>query len=169
AGAAPRPGTALLYDAASAAGAAHDDLLSARTYVTLVDCVGVKDGKLQAGQALAEAAEAALARVGAPLDLRPRLSRDESGPAAAAGALVGAFGLAELALMAEARLHGDDSPEAARALSETAGVMERLGAYAGAAAAYGRALPVLERALGASHPAPAAPPAHPAPPPRRAG
>jgi tetratricopeptide (TPR) repeat protein len=149
----PREGTTLLYQAANSAGAAHEDILAARIYTTLVFCAGVKDERFQAGRALAAAAEAALARIGTPLELRARLYRQESRlERVGSGDLIKSFTYAELALHSYQRLYGDDNSEVARSLGEVADVLERLGAYRGAAAVYARALPVLERALGPSHP-----------------
>ena len=149
----PREGAATLYQAARAAGAAHDDLLIARVYTKLVFCVGIRDRNAHAGQALAEAAEAALARAGAPPELRARLYRQESRLHRTAGDLVNAFGYAELGLMENQRLYGEQNSEVARSFGDVGGILQVLGGYRGALAAYARGLPILERGRGPNHPA----------------
>jgi len=148
----PREAAAQLYQAARAAGAAHDDRLAVRIFIKLVYCVGAKDQNLPAAQALVEAAEAALARAGAPPDLRIRLYREQYRLRRHAGDLAGAFGFAALALMNAQRLYGEESAEAGPSLGDLGDILSILGAYRAALEVYGRALPVLERTRGPFHP-----------------
>jgi hypothetical protein len=152
----PRAATAGLYEAARAAGAAHDDLLAARIYTKLVYCVGGKDMDVRTAEALAEAAEAALARAGTPLELRAQLYYAEYVLRYRAGDLLTAVGFAELELMSYRRLAGDDSAQAALGFGDLGDVLQVLGAYRASLAAYARALPILERTRGPTHPQTAA-------------
>jgi tetratricopeptide (TPR) repeat protein/predicted Ser/Thr protein kinase len=148
----PRDAAATLHQATRAAAAARDDFLAARAYITLVFCVGSKDKDVQTAQALAEAAEAALARAGTPLELRAWLYREEFHLKHQAGDLIGAFGFAELALMTNQRRYGDDNAEVARSLADVGSMLFVFGAYRGALAMYSRALPILARTRGPTHP-----------------
>ena len=149
----PREGIATLYQAARAAGAARDDVLAARIYTKLVFCVGVKDSNVQAGLALAESAEAALARAGTPLELRARLYRQESRLRNQASDLVNAFGFAELSLMSYQRLYDEGNFEVGVGLASLGQALTELGAYRAALPMFARALPIFERSRGPTHPA----------------
>jgi tetratricopeptide (TPR) repeat protein/predicted Ser/Thr protein kinase len=148
----PREGAATLYEAARAASASHDDVLAAKIYIKLVYCAGAKDANVAAAAALVETAEAALARIGSPLELRARLYREESRVRRHAGDLVNAFGFAVLSLQSYQRRFGEASPETGPSLGDLGDILTQLGGYGAAREAYARAIPLLQSWRGPGHP-----------------
>jgi len=141
-----------LYAAANAAAAAHDDYASTEIYTRLVSCIGGIDVSLASATALAQVAEAALARVASPPELRLRLYWAEWSLRARADDPDNSLAYADLVLLFAQRLYGQESTEYALALRGLGISLYSFNAFRAAKATLNEALRLYERLLGPSHP-----------------
>jgi serine/threonine protein kinase/tetratricopeptide (TPR) repeat protein len=140
---------AALYDAARSAGAAKDDVLAAEAWIELVSLVGYDLARAAEGQTLARAAEAALARAGAPTALTGRLLHARA-LVTSTSDTAAAIPLEEQALAIRER--SGDEFAIAESVNDLARLHAERGDYAEAEALHRRALALRQRLLGDAHP-----------------
>lgn len=140
-----------LHAAAQAAAEARDDVTAARAWTLLVGAVGYLDNRPVEGLALAQVADAAVARAGAADALVAELASMRGLVYDAQGKFPEAKAAHERALAIRERL-GVDDLEVAQVLDNLGAVVLQQGQLADAARMYTRALAIRRRLLGEEHP-----------------
>ena len=140
------------YDAARAAGSAHDDRLAAAILTGLVTLVGDRLRRLDDAMTLSALAEAAVARAGNEPSLRAELLNSQGKLLIAKGQYREAQTHFERSLAMRRDMLGKRHPDVARTLNNLAVAVYHQGELVAAEAYYRDAIAIAEDVLGARHP-----------------
>jgi tetratricopeptide (TPR) repeat protein len=145
-----------LREALHAAAVGHDDQTAASALITLVMVMGHARGKWDRAEELAEAARAAVERVGSPPDLQAQLGQAVGALELQRGRYEKALAHFEVALERQREAVGDADPTMASFYNNVAITLIQRQDHARARQYLDKALAIMERTRGQEHPAVAA-------------